>query len=82
MAFPDRFAVTRRTPVPAAGVDTAEVERQVRCFAVGIGCVESNVIAAVTRALRWGGTTALAVEAGKKKARELRAFQPQPDGAA
>lgn len=80
MAFPDRSVLHRRTPVPAAGVEVHQVEPTVRAYAFKIGCTESNAQAAVTWALRWGGTNADAIAAGKKRADKLRGMQPDPDG--
>ena len=78
----DRFAATRRSAPPAAGVDVAEVERQVRAYAFRIGCNESNRMAAVATALKWGNNTEQAIAEGKKRADKLRSMQPDLDGAA
>ena len=77
-----RFSTPRRTPVPAAGVDVAEVQRQVRAYAFEIGCDVSNTTSAINIAINWGGTTQQAIQAGKRWADKKRAQQPDGPSAA
>jgi hypothetical protein len=76
VAFPFGQRVGLR-PLDTPRLNVDEAEREIKQYAIGIGCTASNVAAAMAYGVKHGHDTTSAVREGKRRACVLLSWQPK-----